>query len=132
VERDRKRPAAPQELAVPSCNNSDQFLTPFEFEDWHLVWGFVKERYHTLWPNSLYGLLWCVFRGFYHVSMSFILVLMIDNVWKTEEEVAQTTAPDEGGAGDVLSQVGLGSKRASCGVRPHRMGRSVTWVLACR
>ena len=105
VDRDHKHPALPQELAVPSCNNSDQFLTPFEFEDVHLIWGFIKERFVTLWPSSFYGMFWCVFRGFYHVSMSLVLVLMIDNVWKTSEEVENTVEVPPGEGGDAFSQV---------------------------
>ena len=35
----------------------------------------------TLYPTSLYGILVCILRGFYHVSMSLVLVVMIDFIW---------------------------------------------------
>ena len=81
VGRTNKEPMSQQEKAFRSCHNSDIYLTANEVPDYRLVWGYIMERFSTLYPTSLYGILVCILRGFYHVSMSLVLVVMIDFIW---------------------------------------------------
>ena len=102
VERDESRPIPLHEQATGACLHSDEFLTADEVEDYQLIVGFITERVRALWPFSLRGMLWCIYRGAYHVSMSLVLVIMIDLVWDPQDEAASggEGVGAEGGAGD--------------------------------
>ena len=58
-------------------------------KDTDLIKGFVYERLGHLWPASGYGIFWSIMRGAYHVSMSLVLVLMIDYIWEDAGSQAQ-------------------------------------------
>ena len=38
-------------------------------------------RWKALWPFSLWGAIWSVYRSGYHVGMSLVLVIFVDKVW---------------------------------------------------
>ena len=90
----RSRPIQLCEHATESCLHSDTYLTSNEVEDHQLVFSFIIERFHTRWPHSLRAMLWCIYYGFYQVSMSLVLVLSIDQVWEDWEDTENGLEPE--------------------------------------
>ena len=84
-ERPKDRPCAPSEQTLPSCNNSDAYLTPDEVGDLDLVKGFILDRWNVTWPCSGWGALWSVYRAAYSVGMSMVIIIFIAHVWKHED-----------------------------------------------
>ena len=91
LRNEETHPLPASEDLAPSFRKSCQYLTADEVEDYILVKGFIFERFHALYPFSVKGLLWCVYRGFYHVSMSLVIVILIDQVWKDSAPDRQMT-----------------------------------------
>ena len=89
VARTEYQPRDPAEIAIPSCINSDKYLTSEETPDSVLITGFVRERWKQLWPHSFWGAIWSVYRAWYHVGMSLIMVIFIDHVYLSPEADAQ-------------------------------------------
>ena len=91
VDRTNFYPQHLSEDGLPSCINSDKFLTPTETDDFTLIRGFIMERWQTLWPFSGWGALWSVYRGMHGVAMSLILVMFIDCVYiDAETQMAES------------------------------------------
>ena len=84
--RTKDTPIPPAELVLPSCLNVDEFLSVDEIGDVVLISGFFVERFKQLWPSSMWATVWAVYRGFYRVCMSLLMILFIDFVWEAPED----------------------------------------------
>ena len=92
IERTPRYPRDVKEDTIPSCVNSDMYLTSTETPDFSLIRQFIVERWMHLWPYSGWGGLWSVYRGFYRVALSILLVIFIDCVYiEPETEMPAST-----------------------------------------
>jgi hypothetical protein len=89
IKRTIGQPRRMSEFLFPSSVHSEFFLTPEEFGDVRLIWGFLKECLKDTWPFSLWGVIWSVYRGAYSVIMTLVVVILIDYVWISEAQLEQ-------------------------------------------
>ena len=77
----RNRPRDLAEANHPSCVGSADFLTPDEMGDVALIKGYILDRVTSTWPQSAWGFVWVLYRGAYHVFISYVTKVFVDKVW---------------------------------------------------